>query len=70
MIYDVSCAVRLRVQARTAEAAENIVIDMMEQHLEDMLDCPAIIESGIPLTPDNPVARVVNEKEYHEDEEE
>ena len=64
MTYDVNANLRIRVKARDGRAAEDLVLHLLENHLSDMLDCPAVIQTGIPLTPTNPHAEpVAREKE-------
>ena len=57
MYYEVDITVRLVVEARDVNAAENHVISMMETHLADMMDSPAVAQTIIPLSADNPKSR-------------
>jgi hypothetical protein len=60
--YDVNVVIRIRVKARDARAAEIHVLKMLENHLEQILDNHRVVETGIPLTPENPVSVQVEEE--------
>jgi len=57
--FDVTTRIRIRITARDAVAAENAVLDLLDRHLGDMLDCYAVIETGVPLTAENPSSEEV-----------
>jgi hypothetical protein len=56
MKIDVFATVRIRVNAPDQNKAENIALNLLENHLADCMKCPAVIATGITLSPENPVS--------------
>ena len=54
MIFDVQVTIRVRVRAHDKNRAENHVLNMLDMHLSDMLDSPAVIQTGVILNATNP----------------
>jgi hypothetical protein len=54
MIYDVYATVRIRITTEDVNRAENTVITLMENAQAAMLDCPAVVETSMAMSPDNP----------------
>jgi hypothetical protein len=54
MIYDVHVTVRIRIKTEDVNRAENTAITLMENAQASMLDCPAVVETAMVMSPDNP----------------
>jgi hypothetical protein len=54
MIYDVFATVRVRIKTEDVNSAETTVITLMENAQAGMLDCPAVVETAMVMSPDNP----------------
>jgi len=52
--FTVSITVQLNVMAKDVNEAENIALDIVEEHLYQMLDCPNVRETWLTLSATNP----------------
>ena len=53
-VWDVKVEIHLVVRAPDQNKAENLVLDLMEKHLGDMLDCPQVMATSLQMGPNNP----------------
>lgn len=60
-IWDVKVEIHLVVRAADQNKAENLVLDLMENHLGDMLDCPQVMATSLRMDPDNPSSQLASQ---------
>ena len=54
MAFQVSVIISMHIAADDVNRAENIALDLIDRHLEQMLDCDAVLETSYELSADNP----------------
>lgn len=55
--------IQLLVLAMDQNKAENLVLDLMEKHLGDMLDCPQVIATSLRMGADNPSSQLASQED-------
>ena len=63
MIVDVAVTVRIRLQAKDENKAQNHVLDLFDSHLGQISLHHRVIETSVPLSPTNPTSTEVKEEE-------
>jgi hypothetical protein len=53
-VWDIQVVVSFHIQATDDLKAQEVVLRLVENHLADMLDCPAVVETHLRMAPDNP----------------
>ena len=66
MTFDVYTTIRVRIKAADQNKAENTVLTLLENAQGDMLDCPAVVQTGVALTADNPKSEIVRKRRNRE----
>lgn len=56
---DVTVTIRIRVKAQDERSAENHVLDMLDHKFNEMLESPAVLETGVELSAINPISKEV-----------
>ena len=53
--------IQLLVRAMDQNKAENLVLDLVEKHLGDMLDCPQVMATSLQMSADNPSSKLASQ---------
>jgi len=53
-VWDIRVVVDFQIQATDDLKAQNLVLTLLENHLEDIGECPQVMGASICMGPDNP----------------
>lgn len=63
LAWRVKVEIQLLVRAMDQNKAENLVLDLVERHLGDMLDCPQVMATSLQMSADNPSSQLARSGE-------
>jgi hypothetical protein len=61
LAWKVKVEIQLLVLATDQNKAENLVLDLVERHLGDMLDCPQVMATSLRMGADNPSSKLASQ---------